>query len=69
MSVGHPPHPAPHRDPGSGPLCAALGLVTGAVEPPEPLLCGETARLVVGTSLVLWVLIRLVGWSTWSLLG
>jgi hypothetical protein len=67
--MGRPPHPALHRDPGSGPLGAALGLVTGTVEPPEPLLCGETARLIVGTSLALWTLIALVGWSTWSLLG
>jgi hypothetical protein len=69
MPVGRPPHPAPHRDPGSGPLCAAIGLVTGTVEPPEPPLCGETARLVLGTSLALWALLGLVGWSTWSLLG
>lgn len=67
--MGYPPHPPPCRDAGSGPLCAALGLVTGAVEPPEPLMCGEAVRLVVGTSLALWTLIALVGWSTWSLLG
>ena len=67
--MGRYPHPALHRDSGYGPLGAALGLVTGAVEPPEPLLCGETARLVLGASLVLWALIGLVGWSTWSLLG
>ena len=60
-------HDRRHR-PGSGPLHAALGLVTGTAEPSEPLLCGETVRLVVGTSLALWGLIGLVGWSTWTLL-
>jgi hypothetical protein len=67
VAILPPPHGRPH-DPGSGPLHAALGLVTGAAEPPEPLLCGEVARLVLGTSLALWGLIGLVGWSTWTLL-